>query len=162
MSEETGTDRWQYRGVRAIVILHERELRNFIDTWKAAKARDLSLSETTYEPDMTLEDVLVHVLHWARDYVVWSCEKLELPDPGIAPIPAVGEVAREVDSFVDHLLEHWREPFRALLEDAFWEPHHRTRWGKNLQVETLLEHAVVHPMRHRLQLEELLDGACNC
>ncbi|MFG1690730.1 hypothetical protein ACGF5M_01020 [Gemmatimonadota bacterium] len=157
-----GIDRWQYRGARAIVILHERELRHFLDTWKAAKARNLALSETKYKPEMTLEDILVHVLHWARDYVVWSCEKLQLPDPGIAPIPAVGDVASEVDSYVDHLLKTWREPFRALPEDVFWESHHRTPWGKNLQVETLLEHAVVHPMRHRLQFEELMDGASDC
>lgn len=106
MNEAMGIDRWQYRGARAIVILHERELRHFLDTWKAAKARDLALSETKYKPEMTLENILVHVLHWARDYVVWSCEKLQLPDPGIAPIPAVGDVASEVDSYVDHLLEH--------------------------------------------------------
>lgn len=31
----------------------------------------------------------------------------------------------------------------------------KSRWG---QVEQMLEHAVVHPMRHRIQLERLMAG----
>jgi uncharacterized damage-inducible protein DinB len=147
---------WQYRGVRALVTLHERELSRFTDTWKTAKARDVALPGTKHTPETTLEDVLVHVLHWARDYLVWSCEKLQLPDPGCAPIPEVSVVARKVDAYVEHLLARWKEPFRELPEDAFCEPVYRTRWGSHYPVEALLEHAVVHPMRHRLQLEELM------
>lgn len=159
MEMASTTDAWRYRGVRAIVILHERELRRFVETWKTAKARGVSLSDTAYEPGMTLEDMLVHVLHWARDYVVWSCESLRLPDPACAPVPAPVDVGRELDAWVEDLLARWKEPFRALPEEVFYEPQHRTRWGNHYPVEALLEHAVVHPMRHRLQLEELMDGA---
>jgi len=28
-----------------------------------------------------------------------------------------------------------------------------------MSVENLLEHAVVHPMRHRIQLERILEGS---
>jgi hypothetical protein len=151
-------DAWTYRGVRALVILHQRELLRFIERWKAAKARGVSLAGTTYESGMTLETLVVHVLHWARDYLVWSCENLRLPDPTCPPIPAPGDVARELDTYVEHLLACWKEPFRALPEDVFYEPQYRTRWGHHYPVEALLEHAVVHPMRHRLQLEELMEG----
>jgi hypothetical protein len=158
MDEAMRIEAWQYRGARALVTLHERELRRFTDTWKEAISRDVALSGTKYDRETTLADVLVHVLHWARDYLVWSCEKLKLPDPGCAPIPEASAVAREVDAYVEHLLACWREPFRAVPEDAFYEPEYRTRWGSHYKVEALLEHAVVHPMRHRLQLEELIDG----
>ncbi|MEW5983134.1 MAG: hypothetical protein AB1806_12310 [Acidobacteriota bacterium] len=159
MDETMDLHAWAYRGVRAAVILHERELRRFLDTWKVAKARRTSLAGTLYEPGKTLEDILVHVLHWARDYIVWSCEKLQLPDPGCAPIPAVSDVEREADDYVEHLLGCWKQPFRSLPEDAFYEPQYRTRWGNYYPVEALLEHAVVHPMRHRLQLEDLMGDA---
>ena len=149
---------WEYRGARALVILHERELRRCVETWKVAKARGLALTGTRDEPNPSLDDFLVHVLHWARDYLVWSCENLKLPDPGCAPIPHVGDVAREVDGYVEHLLACWREPLRALPEKAFCATQHRTRWDLLYPVEALLEHAVVHPMRHRLQLEELMAG----
>ena len=31
-----------------------------------------------------------------------------------------------------------------------------SRWGEPYTVEQMLEHAVVHPMRHRIQLERLM------
>jgi hypothetical protein len=33
---------------------------------------------------------------------------------------------------------------------------HTSRWGAPMNVEAMFEHAVVHPMRHRFQLEELI------
>ena len=153
MDDVMRIDAWKYRGARAGVILHERELRRFLETWKTAKAHGVSLPETT------LEDVLVHVLHWARDYLVWSCEKLGLADPACPAIPAAGDVAERVDAYLEDLLARWREPFRGLPEDAFYKPQYETRWGIPYPVEALLEHAVVHPMRHRLQLEEAMAAA---
>jgi len=35
---------------------------------------------------------------------------------------------------------------------------YRSRWGEDFTIEQMLEHAVVHPMRHRIQLERF-DGA---
>lgn len=153
MDETRRVDAWRYRGVRALVILHEHELRRYVETWKAAKARGATPPGADTEPAATLEDALAHVLYWARDYLVWSCENLGLPDPGVAPNPEAGDIAREVDGYVEHLLDRWRAPFREVPAEAFYEPY-RTRWGRMLPVEALLEHAVVHPMRHRFQLEE--------
>ena len=158
MSDVMGVDAWEYGGARSLVILHERELRRFIEAWKVAKARAVPVTGIKYKPGTTLEDILVHVLHWARDYLVWSCENLRLPDPACAPVPAVRDVARELDTYSDHLLARWREPFREVPQDALCEVQYRTRWGKDYTVEALLEHAVVHPMRHGLQLEELTQA----
>jgi hypothetical protein len=32
----------------------------------------------------------------------------------------------------------------------------RSRWGEDYSIEQMLEHAIVHPMRHRIQLERPL------
>ena len=156
MKDEMSIDAWTYRGVRALVILHERELLAFLAAWKGARARNVSLARTRYPAATSLEDILVHVLHWARDYLVWCCEKLKLPDPECAAVPGAAVVSEESDSYVSHLLARWRQPFREVEDESFYEPQYRTRWGSTLPVEALLEHAVVHPMRHRLQLEELM------
>ncbi len=34
----------------------------------------------------------------------------------------------------------------------------KSRWGEDYNIEQMLEHAVVHPMRHRIQLERLMSG----
>ena len=45
----------------------------------------------------------------------------------------------------------------ALLEDTELAPAtYKSRWGEDYNIEQMLEHAVVHPMRHRIQLERLM------
>jgi hypothetical protein len=38
------------------------------------------------------------------------------------------------------------------------DEEHTTRWGATLSIDGMLEHAVLHPARHRFQLEELLEA----
>ena len=46
----------------------------------------------------------------------------------------------------------------APLEDEQLAPkQYLSRWGDPHSIEQMLEHAVVHPMRHRIQLERLLS-----
>ena len=48
----------------------------------------------------------------------------------------------------------------AALEDSeIEEPVYTSRWGQGYTIEQMLEHAVVHPMRHRVQLERLMREA---
>ena len=48
-------------------------------------------------------------------------------------------------------------PALAPLEDAELAPAtYKSRWGEDYNIEQMLEHAIVHPMRHRIQLERLL------
>ncbi|HYN04726.1 MAG TPA: hypothetical protein VE359_19910 [Vicinamibacteria bacterium] len=34
----------------------------------------------------------------------------------------------------------------------------KSRWGEDYHIEQMLEHAVVHPMRRRIQLERLMSA----
>jgi hypothetical protein len=63
MNDAMDSDAWTCRGARALVILHERELHRFVETWKAARARGVSVAGMRYASGTTLEDVLVHVPH---------------------------------------------------------------------------------------------------
>jgi hypothetical protein len=65
-------------------------------------------------------------------------------------------IARQGRAFVDQVLAGWRRHL-ALLEDKELAPAvYQSRWGEGYNIEQMLEHAVVHPMRHRIQLERLL------
>jgi hypothetical protein len=59
------------------------------------------------------------------------------------------------DDYLEHVLERWREPLRDVPAERFVETH-VSNWGEDFTLESMLEHAVVHPMRHALQLEELM------
>ena len=142
------------RGVRALVLLHERELRSCLATWRRAVAWGVALPVGSghYESPHTL---LRHVLAAAAGYLRWVAEKLELGDPAVDAVPESDAIEEQSDAYLEHVLERWREVLREVPGERLGETH-RSNWGEDFTIESLLEHAVVHPMRHALQLEELM------
>ena len=77
----------------------------------------------------SLEALLVHVLSCARGYMVWMCEVLELPEPGLRPAPSLESVEAEAEGYVEHVVERWRLPLAELTEEQAYDPAYETRWG---------------------------------
>jgi hypothetical protein len=96
------------------------------------------------------------VLNSARNYMVWMCEQLGLPDPAINPPPPVEEVEANADAYLAHLNARWRLPLAAIDEKTMSYPTYKSRWGMDYSIDAMLEHALVHPQRHTFQLEELM------
>jgi hypothetical protein len=148
---------YRYRGARALVLLHERTLRELLQAWRRAKASHVQLPSSADPNYVSLESVLHHGLRAARGYMTWLCEKLDLQDPGIDLTPEASLVEQEAEPYIEHLLERWRLPL-ADVEKARFAAIHKTRWGEDMSCEGMLEHAVMHPIRHRFQLEELIEA----
>ena len=148
---------YRSRGARALVLLHDEAVRGLLPVWRRAKAAQIRLPTTDDPSYASLDALLHHALRAARGYMTWLCEKLGLPDPGIDPVPEPAEVEREAARYVEHLLERWRLPL-ADVEEARLDAVHKSRWGTDMSLESMLEHAVAHPLRHRFQLEELLEA----
>jgi len=147
---------YRSRAVRALVLLHDQHLRSFLQTWKDAKAAEVALPATTDPHYSSLDALGQHVLGAARGYMVWMCEMLKLPDPGIRPAPDTAAIAEEAESYIQHLLERWRLPLLDVPDDRLWTPEYPTRWQTLYSIDAMLEHAVMHPIRHAFQLEELM------
>ena len=147
---------YSYRGARALVLLHEQQLRKFLETWRKAKAVGVSLPKTDDSDYQSMETLLRHVLRAARGYMTWICEKLELPDPAIEPTPEADKIEEQADQYIDHLVDRWRTPLAAILEEQFHTLEYESRWGVSYCIDAMLEHAVVHPIRHQFQLVELM------
>jgi len=147
---------FKYRGARASVVLHEEQLRRFAEVWKQARTSGASLPDVD-DPDYVSFDALfVHVFRWARAYLIWICEQLGLPEPGIRPLPNVDVVASEAGSYLEHVLDAWRTPLHDIPEERFFNEIYASPWGVPFCVDAMLEHAVMHPIKHRFQLEELM------
>ena len=48
-------------------------------------------------------------------------------------------------------------PLVEVEEERFSKPEYVSNWGIRYCVDAMLEHAVVHAILHRVQLEELLE-----
>ena len=150
--------KYKYGGARALVALHERSMRSCLVTWKQAKHAGIALPQTTDPAYNSLEALLRHLLNASQGYITWICQNLELPDPGINPIPKIEHIEREVDAFLEHLLKQWRMPLCDIPEERFFDPVYTSRWEVDYCIEAMLEHAVMHPIRHEFQLQNLLEA----
>ena len=97
-----------------------------------------------------------HVLSAAGGYMIWMCEVLALPDPGIRSAPDAATLVRDADHYMEHVLEQWRAALRELSDERLETPEYPSQWRTRYCIDSMLEHAVMHPIRHAFQLDELL------
>ncbi len=147
---------YRYRGAGVLIYLQEKHMRSFQPVWKQAKEENVKLPETTDSDYRSLETLLFHVLRASRGYIKWICKKLDLPDPGIDAPPALEVIELRADSYLEHLLEKWRDPLKELDEKVFYDKAYLARWGVEYCIDAMLEHAVMHPVRHEFQLSNLI------
>ncbi len=147
---------YRSRAVRALVALHDEHLRRFLIVWKQARAASVVLPITEDPAYASLETLLRHVLGAARGYMTWMCEVLELPDPEIRLPPEPTALAADADSYMEHVLEKWCAPLGDVGDDRLETPEYPSRWQTRYCIDAMLEHAVMHPIRHVFQLEELM------
>lgn len=140
-----------------MVALHEEHLRRFVQVWRLALAAPVKLPATTDPNYASLEVLGRHVLSAAGGYLVWMCETLQLPDPGVQPAPEGAAIVRGADGYLEHVLERWRgEALRQIGDDQLETPEYPSEWRTCYCIDSMLEHAVMHPIRHAFQLGELM------
>ena len=142
-----------------MVLLHEEHLRRFVRTWRLALTAGVSLAPTADPAYASLNALGRHVLGAAGGYMVWMCEMLSLPDPGIRSAPDTAAIASEAEGYMEHVLERWRNPLREVPDDRLETPEYPSEWKTRYCIDSMLEHAVMHPIRHAFQLDELINRA---
>lgn len=152
-------DTFTSRSVRAAVALHEEQLDAFLATWDRFVAAGAALPQVD-DPDYASADILrAHVLRWAGTYLQWVCDHLDLPDPGLPPAPERGTALDDPDAHAAQVRAAWRTALLPVRSDALASEVYPAPWGTPTGIFAMLEHAIVHPMAHRFQLEELLGQA---
>lgn len=146
-------------GVRALVALHERELRAFLPVWERARAAGIVFPTTSDPAYASYGALLFHVLGAARGYLVWICASLEIADPEVNPTPPADRIEGKAKEQLEHLADRWRVALAEVPDERLEDRGYASRWGPSYTIDAMLEHAVMHPIRHRYQLENLLAAA---
>jgi len=153
--------KYRYNGARSLVLLHENHLESCVKTWQEAKSLEIELPEADDVDYKSLDTLLRHILRAARGYMTWMCDKLNLPDPEIEKTPESDIIEAKAEEYVSHLLEKWRFPLSDITENKFHSPTYTSRWGVDYCIDAMLEHAVMHPIRHEFQLRHLMTIQIN-
>ena len=149
---------YKYKGAEALIRLHEKHLLSFVEVWKTAKKANIKLPITDDSDYQSLEHLLLHVVGSSKDYIIWICEKLNLPEPKIDVLPKFQEIEKVIDSYILQLLEEWKIPLVNVEEKRFFDSTYKSNWGTEYCIEAMLEHALMHPIRHEYQLKNLLEN----
>jgi len=148
---------YKYKGAEALVRLHEENMLSFIEVWKTAKKANIKLPITNDSDYQSLNHLLLHVVRSSRGYIIWICEKLNLPEPKIKIPPKLEEIEKAIDNYFLHLIEEWKQPLENVEKKSFFDLTFKSNWGTNYCIEAMLEHAVMHPIRHEYQLNKILE-----
>jgi len=147
---------YRSRAARALVRLQVDELRGLLVVWEEARRRELPLPPSDDPDYASLDALLLHALRSSRGYLNWICEFGERTAPRIElPKERIGEQAA---GCLERLADAWETACADIsVEEMDSAEVKKTRWQVPFALESMFEHAVVHPMRHRFQLQELMD-----
>ena len=73
-------------------------------------------------------------------------------------MPELERIELSADAFLKHLLERWDLPLRDVPEERFFDRTYASNWDAEYCIEAMLEHAVMHPIRHEFQLINLMKS----
>ncbi len=150
---------YRSRAVRSLVELHEHEMRSFLRVWWEFVASEVPMPEAHGDTSYASRETLgAHVLMAARGYLTRIGEWVGRPVTDVDLGTDAAAIYAHMAAFADEVLAAYPRHLSQVSDEELDKQEHRTRWGELMSVEMLLEHAVVHPMRHRIQLERLLAG----
>lgn len=149
---------YRYKGALALVKLHEIHLQSFYETWKEAKRLNIKLPDSDDPYYKSLDTLLYHLLRSARGYMIWMCEKLGLEDPQIKETPLAEIIEEKAVEQLAHLFERWRLPLANVEPELFEDKAYKSNWSVEYCIDAMLEHAVMHPIRHEFQLKNLIKN----
>ena len=148
---------YKYNGAKALVNLHEIHLRNFYETWKEAKRINVKLPQTDDPYYKSLDTLLYHLLRSSRGYMIWMCKQLNLPDPQIDEAALPEMVVDQAENYIEYLLDKWKYPLKEVAPEKFEDKVYKSNWDVDYCIDAMLEHAVMHPIRHEYQLKNLMN-----
>ena len=116
-------------------------------------------SETTDADCKSIQSVLIHIVFSGHIYVVeirkWLGEEIPYGDKVIyQDIEEYKEALREMFAFNEKLFTDY--PNISLCQHDN-NKKITVRWGQKFDVEQLYEHAIVHVLRHRRQIERFIE-----
>lgn len=131
---------------------------DFCRVLEAVPGTRLVEQRATSDPDCaSIQNLCIHVVRAAHGYANLILRARELPVPETPP-PGPDDITTPAS--VRPLLAVALRRTEAILHDIakLPEPEQeaitiRARWGLPMQVDLLIEHAIVHLLRHRRQIE---------
>lgn len=138
---------------------YERALGELKALLSEAGAEDYSRivdAETRDEDCRSIETIMDHVVGSGYAYAGYLREALSMnSEPRERKRIDRAEIGGELDKMLAYTTEIFEGRWET-VDDETSNIQIKTRWGGTYDLESLLEHAIVHVLRHRRQIEKFL------
>ncbi|HMJ46428.1 MAG TPA: hypothetical protein VK498_03820 [Ferruginibacter sp.] len=120
--------------------------------------KDLSLvvDNLTANPDCrSIQTILAHAVSSGYSYCIYiqKLKKNDVKHPGKVLRFSIAEYKKDLED----VLQFTYDTFSDIVDDELEEPDNtkkiKTSWGQQYDIEQIMEHAIVHILRHRRQIE---------
>ncbi|HEX9750541.1 MAG TPA: DinB family protein [candidate division Zixibacteria bacterium] len=149
--------------LRAVLDEYARAIRDLEGVLKPVTPdRYVARTELSDEEFPSMREIMWHVIGAANRYVDYINDALDKTDRGMqkheyafestqAAAASLGTAFGRMVEVLGRVRDKTDEDLQPIV--------FRTRWGQNYDIEQMLEHAIVHILRHRRQLERWLVAA---
>jgi uncharacterized damage-inducible protein DinB len=106
----------------------------------------------------SIQTILTHVVSSGYSYAGYIRKLKNIPDnrPGRMIKMSSGEYHKDLDALINYTEETFQNIYDNELEELNEEKKIKTSWGQVYDIEQIMEHAVMHVLRHRRQIEKFL------
>jgi len=145
--------------VGAMMDEYERaafELREIVQNISGEEFTRIADAETEDEDCRSIQTIISHVVRAGYGYANYIREQFSRDAKPFEPRQiAHHEIGDEIDKMLDYTTQTLDGKWE-MSDDEICEIKINSRWGEAYNLEQMLEHAIVHVLRHRRQIEKFL------
>lgn len=154
----------QYRDTGAIGALldeYERALGDLKDVLTSVTPTELIKimdAITTDEDCRSIQTILTHVVRSGYGYAIYirNAQEEQLDFKERQLLNNVSDYCVALDAMFNYNVQLFTDYPNIVLEELDNDKKILSNWGQRFDVEQLMEHAIVHILRHRRQIERFL------
>ena len=146
------------RAVNAILDEYERAIKEL--QYVISKISDIDLAaiidpHTSDINGKSIRNILAHVIGSAFSYAIYIRESIDhaVPRPGLRHRDTALEYIQDLDEVIVFTRDTFKTIYDYSLEQFDYPDKIKTKWGQSYDIEQMMEHAIVHVLRHRRQIE---------
>lgn len=150
-------------GLGAILDEYKKASEEYINVLQNIPQKDFVkiVDEKTSDEDCrSIQTVSRHVIRSGYGYANYVLNALNIfvdtPDANKMMIESSEDAANEIRKMLKFNIRHLYETNREKVEANMYSIRFTTRWKEEFNFEQILEHAVVHILRHRRQVEKFI------
>lgn len=146
--------------IQALLDIYKNEVDSFsalISNFTAIKLNEITDASAEPGECRSRQSIIAHVISSGYTYATYIRRTKNLPGEFVKPL--IRQSAKAFINDLDKMFAYTVESLQKFNDEELEETDHSKKihahWGKEYDVEQILEHAIVHVMRHQRQLQNL-------